>query len=720
MDREEKSRRLSSLVKQIAPDGEVEGLAPAASGLEAMPGAGAPEEEEVDRARKGLENIARGAELHESEMSALEAIILPQGRPVIDIVNDGFNDPPSPWAHLGTGDTRTRIETVIPSVGRIELPNHPSLPYGGTGFVVGDDLIMTNRHVAEIFATGLGRRELSFRPGQVAGLDFRREVNPTDPIYLDVRQVVMIHPYWDMACLRVDELPEAQRPLTLSVTHPDDLTDRDVVVIGYPAMDSRNDLDLQRRIFRGIFNVKRMQPGKITARAQIHSFGNRVSAMSHDSSTLGGNSGSAVIDVETGEVVGLHFAGRYLEANYAVATHDLAADNRVVDTGMHFAGSIEVTDTYDDAWRRADPESEDVGLPTSSDRDIATEPDVRPTLRAGGTTTTWTIPLQVTVTLGSPSNGQTDSTDVSVVEAEAPAFTLRPDPSYNTRSGYDPTFLGDQFEIPLPWLTEQQYRGVAFNRQADEQRHVLSYHHFSVVMNRERRMAYFTAVNIDGRREKDISRGDFSDKWFVDPRIGSNEQLQNDLYIRNKFDRGHLVRRLDPVWGRRFSEARKAHDDTFHWTNCSPQHEQFNRNRSTWGLVENWILETANAHNQRVTVFTGPVFRRNDPFYQTESGDRVQIPLQYWKVVAMVHRDGELRATAYLLTQEGLIDDMVEAVREPRSFQKTISEVEELTHLSFGDLREQDPLAEGATEAAGPIEVELRSLNDVVLDKGQR
>ena len=40
--------------------------------------------------------------------------------------------------------------------------------------------------------------------------------------------------------------------------------------------------------------------------------------MEHDASTLGGNSGSAVIDLETGEAVGLHFAGSYLQANYAV------------------------------------------------------------------------------------------------------------------------------------------------------------------------------------------------------------------------------------------------------------------------------------------------------------------------------------------------------------------------------------------------------------------
>jgi V8-like Glu-specific endopeptidase len=44
----------------------------------------------------------------------------------------------------------------------------------------------------------------------------------------------------------------------------------------------------------------------------VRSFEGVVKAMVHDSSTLGGNSGSAVIDTETGEVLALHFGGEYL------------------------------------------------------------------------------------------------------------------------------------------------------------------------------------------------------------------------------------------------------------------------------------------------------------------------------------------------------------------------------------------------------------------------
>lgn len=37
-----------------------------------------------------------------------------------------------------------------------QLPNSPSIPYAGTGFVVGEGLLMTNRHVAQLFSQGVG------------------------------------------------------------------------------------------------------------------------------------------------------------------------------------------------------------------------------------------------------------------------------------------------------------------------------------------------------------------------------------------------------------------------------------------------------------------------------------------------------------------------------------------------------------------------------------
>ncbi|MFF3249309.1 DNA/RNA non-specific endonuclease [Streptomyces sp. NPDC002870] len=42
------------------------------------------------------------------------------------------------------------------------------------------------------------------------------------------------------------------------------------------------------------------------------------------------------------------------------------------------------------------------------------------------------------------------------------------------------------------------------------------------------------------------------------------------VYKNNPLDKGHLVRRLDPVWGTG-REAETANSDTFHCTNAAPQ-----------------------------------------------------------------------------------------------------------------------------------------------------
>ena len=148
------------------------------------------------------------------------------------------------WTHLSSdAAVRARIETVLPSIGRIELPGHPRLPYGGTGFVVGKGLLMTNRHVAEIFAIGVGDRRLAFKSGARAGINFVRELGrPDGGSTLLVRRVVMIHPYWDMALLAVDGLPERHQPLRLSAQDARDLVAREVFVVGWPVL-SPSELD---------------------------------------------------------------------------------------------------------------------------------------------------------------------------------------------------------------------------------------------------------------------------------------------------------------------------------------------------------------------------------------------------------------------------------------------------------------------------------------------
>ncbi len=664
---EEKPAKVKRFLEWLAPQGGLESLGGESELLERIDETPWATEVELEHAREAVGRLERNEPLSDVHADALEAIILPKERPVVDIVNGTYVTPAAPFQHLGDGAPRALIEAAIPSIGRVELPDHPSLPYGGTAFVVGEGLLMTNRHVAELFAVGIGREELSFRPGQSAAIDFLRERDRAESQAFRIARVAMVHPYWDMALLVVDGLAGV-RPLRLSVAPPGDLREREVAVIGYPALDPRNNVDLQNRIFAGVFNVKRLQPGRLRAQAEIGSFGHMVFALTHDSSTLGGNSGSAVIELETGAAVGLHFAGRYLEANYAVPTHELALDRRVVEAEVNFEGEIDgAASSWDDFWKQADPQP--------SEGQIAPVADAgRASISAEEGALSWSIPFEVTVQIRGESPTPVGTSAAAVaVEAMVEPFH---DENLSGRTGYDEQFLG--IRVPLPTVRDE-----SLVSRLDDGTHALPYEHFSIVVNKDRRLALFTASNVDaapGRKRpepgRDYSRKGLSglgendrEKWFTDPRIPALHQLPDRFFTKDRasFDKGHIVRREDVGWGDTFDEVRRANGDTYHVTNCSPQIAAFNQSskQGMWGQLENLILDQA--ETERYALFAGPIFRSDDPIFRgvDDVGPvRVAIPRQFWKIV-IARKGDELQTFAFRLEQDLSHTDLEFAVEAP-------------------------------------------------------
>ena len=141
---------------------------------------------------------------------------MPQNRPVVFVRGNSYDDLPDPWSKLNPSSVKSTISTLFPRIGRIDLPLNPLIPYAGTGFVVGDGLLMTNRHVAQLFSGGLGM-SIKYQTGGSA-IDFKRQIDTADddhPAFLIVKGVEMIHPFWDMALLRVEGLPSSpMRKLT--------------------------------------------------------------------------------------------------------------------------------------------------------------------------------------------------------------------------------------------------------------------------------------------------------------------------------------------------------------------------------------------------------------------------------------------------------------------------------------------------------------------------
>ena len=313
------------------------------------------------------------------------------------------------------------------------------------------------------------------------------------------------------------------------------------------------------------------------------------------------------------------------------------------------------------------------------------------------------VELRVSLSAAQGSVGLGSADRATGIQTEAVVI----DPDYANRRGYDPGFLGDDaLEVPLPTLSPAMLEDAATFESAGGPTHVLPYHHYSVVLSKDRRLAYFTATNIDGsthwREDDALARQ--SDRWFFDPRIPEELQVGEEVYADNDLDRGHLVRRLDTAWGETVEVAKIAADDTFHFTNCTPQHARFNQNKGTWAGLEDYLLYNADNLNFSASVLTGPVFDDSDDDYRG-----VKLPRQYWKVAAMVKEDGSLSATGYLLSQEELIKGLEIAPEEfnygeYRTYQVPLAQIEAQTGLKFGELSKADPKKELEAFTA-PLEI---------------
>ncbi len=247
-----------------------------------------------------------------SEEETLEAIVVLWGRPALLIQDDTFEEPVSDKWKQRLNPHRQKLQTAILATGRVEVEGHPHTDWLGTGWMVKPNIMITNRHVAAEFTKREGN-SFTFKSNHSetkmrAYLDFKEEYQNNEEKEIKIQDILWISDDGepDMAVLKI----EGQHEFIELQEHVDD--GALLTVIGYPAFDGRrNDINAMNRIFRNIYNVKRLQPG-------FRMYPDTQQTFTHDCSTLGGNSGSPVIDVLTGKAVGLHFAGRYRQANYAV------------------------------------------------------------------------------------------------------------------------------------------------------------------------------------------------------------------------------------------------------------------------------------------------------------------------------------------------------------------------------------------------------------------
>jgi len=357
----------------------------------------------IDDARTALGNMVSEGNNYRIPKNAAEAIIHQYNRPAYFVQNDSFDtkDAPSTCQEVddAVNNAKAVIDKAIPSVGRINLRNH-RLPWVGTGWVVHENILVTNRHVAREFASQTGD-SFVFVGGAKANLDTIREYDTVnqcnsnkEKVYR-LRNILWIEPDMghDVAFLSIDKVSDDDdQPQPALIDLMDSLTFKElsvgrwISVIGYPALSPYNSLEDQQRIFEGVYGVKRLMPG------QIMELPRGGTIVNHDATTLGGASGSAVIDLASGKAVSLHFGG--IEGK----TNDSVAAPVVADMLNKYLN------------RSAKPRP----ISGNAVPELALPPAGSTAVSQGGTAT-WKIPLEISVTVGTPELLPQPSSRVAIV-----------------------------------------------------------------------------------------------------------------------------------------------------------------------------------------------------------------------------------------------------------------------------------------------------------------
>lgn len=304
-------------------------------------------------ARFASGKVRRSSDFRGMSRVAAEALIRLTGRPALRLTGGvvSLDDPQlGAWVSDVYGP-RNILLPLVSAVGRIDVLIDGVNAHVGTGIHVAKGVILTNRHVLDAFAEPIpsaGTRRFQFSAEASIAFDdtasdpehrFRiKSVIAAGPARIgssvDIRRL-------DMAFLEVESHNDAGKDLpgpTSSAAFAADADGRatSVAVVGFPAKPnlkavvdpetgkaSEKMVDALWAIYHTDFGVKYLSPGEVMSRAGALSSDPNAWAFSHDATTLGGNSGSAVMQLGAAiNLCGLHFGGAPMRQNLG---HDLAA-----------------------------------------------------------------------------------------------------------------------------------------------------------------------------------------------------------------------------------------------------------------------------------------------------------------------------------------------------------------------------------------------------------
>ena len=247
--------------------------------------------------------------------------------------------------------------------------------------------------------------------------------------------------------------------------------------------------------------------------------------------------------------------------------------------------------------------------------------------------------------------------------------------SFNTK------FLGSNYEISHPILNES-LSNVSLNSGE-----IFDFTHFSLAMNKEMRSAIYVASNID--KSKLVKINENRRYHFDEDRIGRENQLGDEFYKNHgngyDYDRGHLARRADLLWGSK-AEAEAAQFDSCCYANISLQHPKFHE--VPWSTLENWIFNKTSEDilSKKLSIFAGPFYEDYSIVNNDLSDLKSYIPAGFWKTIFYIDENQDLKCLSFIMYQnQYLPKGNLEGLIKLKPYQVSLNKISEYTGLEFED-----------------------------------
>jgi V8-like Glu-specific endopeptidase len=238
----------------------------------------------------------------------------------IPISANGFVDvfPNRILAPVPTGPEAARLLKAAESVGRIEVAGRAG-DHEGTAFVVAPGIVATNCHVLRQIARQDAGGAWTLAPaassdGYIVDFGYGPDHESAREFRIESIAAYSAVSYLDVALLRVSAtnasgapLPDALPMRREAIAERLSATPLGVAVIGYPSLTNLVGDRMTQTMFRTVreragAHSRLLSPGQVIG-IDRHS---TIDFLDHIASTHAGQSGAPVIDVATGQVVGVH------------------------------------------------------------------------------------------------------------------------------------------------------------------------------------------------------------------------------------------------------------------------------------------------------------------------------------------------------------------------------------------------------------------------------